>query len=70
LPNFSNFFIPANVFLGVRMPRGCAGVSWEGGWDTGVGRDSYIYPNSRILIGNPLVKKASLKTSALSIHLN
>jgi hypothetical protein len=36
-------------------------ISQEIGWDTGVGRSSSAYPNSRILILNPLADKAGQK---------
>ncbi len=34
-------------------------VPGEGGWDSGVGRPSSIYTNSRILIENPLACKVA-----------
>jgi hypothetical protein len=36
-------------------------ISWEGRWDTGVGRSCSIQPNSWIFIENPWVAKLSGK---------
>jgi len=34
----------------------CGHVPWEEGFDTCIPRSSIIYPNSRLLIENPLAK--------------
>jgi hypothetical protein len=47
------------------MLRGCTGsFPQEGGWDTGVGRSSSIYPNRRIPIKRSLAGEASKKNLA------
>ncbi len=50
-------FYTCKCTFGVDMPCSCTvHIPWEGGRDTGLGRSSSIWPNSRIFIKNPLAR--------------
>jgi hypothetical protein len=60
------FFILANVFLGAVCNAAALSHSWEGGWDTGVGRSSSSQPNGTILIEKLLAGLSARKKSVIS----
>jgi hypothetical protein len=66
LLNFDNFFILANVFLGLVHHADTWAHSLEEEEDIGVGRSSSIKQNSGIPIEYLLVGKASLKNATKS----
>jgi hypothetical protein len=59
--NFEILLYLQMYFWGGHTTRMHGSIPREGEWDTGVGRSSYIEPNSRILIHNPLAGKAAQK---------
>jgi hypothetical protein len=65
--NFAIFLHLQTYFWGGYAAQLWLHVLWEGGWDTGVGRSSYVYPSSTILNGNPwLARKHWQKLSLVN----